>query len=62
VSQLGQQALEPAGVAGGLDAHADPALQSCVESARFSIGVFQTALAQLARLRIQHRNLLVARV
>ncbi len=62
VSQLGQHALEPARVPGGLDAHSHRPLQPRVKRPRFSVGVFQATLNQLACLRIQHGNLLVARV
>lgn len=62
VSQLGQHALEPARVASGFDTHSYWPLQLGVEGAGLSVGMFQTALAQLAGLGVQHRNLLVARV
>jgi len=61
VPQFGQHALEPAGVPGGLDAHSHGARQSCIKRSCFSALVLQTTLHQLACLRIQHRNLLVAR-
>jgi hypothetical protein len=62
VPQFGQHALEPPRVPGGLDAHSHGARQSCVKRSCFSALVLQATLHQLACLRIQHRNLLVARV
>ena len=62
VSQLRQHALEPAGVAGGFDAYQNWTCQPTVKHLRLSRGMFQATLDQLARFRIQHRDLLVARV
>ena len=49
-------------VPGGLDSDSNRTLQAGLEPSRLSAFVFQTALHELARLRIYHRYLLVARV
>jgi hypothetical protein len=46
----------------GHPSHSHPAFQPGIEGAGFAILVFQSALVQLARLLLQHRNLLVARM
>src|SRR6266478_4023901 len=58
-----QQALEPAGIAAGLDAHAHPLpLQAAVELLRCARGMMEFLLHSLFRLHIQHGNLLEARM
>src|SRR6185312_16773997 len=60
--QLGQQLLEPARVAGGLDSHPHGPVQPRVKLLRLSVAMLQATFNQLARLLIQHRDLLVARM
>src|ERR1700674_2923235 len=63
MSQLPQQALEPAGVAAGLDAHAHGlSLQAAVELFRFARGMVEFLSHSLLGLLIQHGNLLEARM
>jgi murein L,D-transpeptidase YcbB/YkuD len=62
VPQPGQHLRKPARVARGLDPHQRRLLQPGVESPRFPVLVLQLLFHDLARLRVQHRNLLRARV
>src|SRR6266852_5400711 len=62
VSQFSQHALEPARVSGGFEPHPHGRGQPRIERPRFATFVFQATLHQLARLRIQHGHLLVARM
>jgi hypothetical protein len=62
VAQLRQQPLEPARVTRGFHAYPYRRWQLGIEGPRLSMGVFQATLNQLARLRVQHRHLLVARM
>ena len=55
-------ASNQARVPGGLDPHSNRALQAGIERPRLATLMFQTALHELACLRIHHRYLLVARV
>src|ERR1043166_5751594 len=61
VPQLRRHPFEPARVSGGFDPHPHRPGQARVERSCFSALVFQATLHQFARLRIQHRNLLVAK-
>jgi hypothetical protein len=60
--QLGQQSLEPLCVTGRLDPHTNRLRQPFVKLSRLAVGVFQSLLDQLSGFRIQHRDVLLARV
>jgi hypothetical protein len=59
-AQFRQHGLEPVRVPGGFDPHSHRSLQRRVKSSRLAVLVLQTPLHFLARLHIQHRDLLVA--
>jgi hypothetical protein len=62
VPEFGQHPFEPARVSGGFDPHSHRTTQRRVKRPRLAILVLQPALDQFARLVVQHRNLLVARM
>src|SRR6516225_7975817 len=57
-----QQGFEPLSVTGRFHAHPSPSGKGCVKGSRLTRRVFQAALNDFARLPIQHRNLLEARM